>query len=93
MGQYDKALEEYGSALKVQEMLLPEDHPGTIRTLNNLAAVHAHREDLVRAKEYLVRAEETASRTFSTNHPIMSLIKTTKDLIDEKDGKHIDSQQ
>jgi hypothetical protein len=40
---------------------------------------------LIKAKEYLTRAEETAGRTLSTKHPMMALLGKTKDfMVDEE---------
>ncbi len=83
-GQYEEALQEYESALKLQESSLPGDHPDIARTLHNLAVVHVHRGNLVQAKEYLDRAEDTAGRTLSAKHPMMTLLGKTKDfMVDE----------
>jgi tetratricopeptide (TPR) repeat protein len=82
-GQYDLALVEYESALKIQELVLPGDHPDIARTLHNLAVVHFHLENMAQAKEYLERAEETAGRTLSAKHPMMSLPGKTKNFMVE----------
>jgi tetratricopeptide (TPR) repeat protein len=78
------ALEEYESALKIQESSLPGDHPDIARTLHNLAVVHAHRGNMDAAKEYLERAEETAGKTLSGKHPVMTLLGKTKNFMVEE---------
>ena len=84
-GQYDLSLLEYQGALELQEASLPGDHPDIARTLHNIAVVYAHRGDLIRAKEYLDRAEDTAKRMLSSKHPVMNLLGKTKNfLVDEE---------
>ena len=77
-GEYDLAKEEYENALKLQEQALPADHPDVARTLHNLAVVCSNRHDMEKAKEYLERAEETASHMLSAKHPLMIMLKQTK---------------
>lgn len=84
-GQYDLAAVEYKNALELQIGSLPADHPDIARTLHNIAVVYAHQGDLIQAKEYLERAEETASRMLSNKHPVMNLLGKTKNfLVDEE---------
>jgi tetratricopeptide (TPR) repeat protein len=83
-GDYEKAFEEYENALKIQEQSLPGNHQDIVRTLHNLAVVQAQRGNMEQAKEYLERAEATASRTLPSKHPIMTLLdKTKKFLVEE----------
>ena len=77
-------MREYDEALKLQEASLPGDHPDVARTLHNLAVVHAHRGDMDTAKGYLERAEDTASRTLSAKHPVMTLLSKTKNFMVEE---------
>lgn len=80
-GRLDLALVEYESALKLQQGSLPIDHPDIARTLHNLAVVYVQRKDFVKAREYLERAEETAGRTLSNRHPVMTLVSKTKNFM------------
>ncbi|CAF2356390.1 unnamed protein product [Rotaria sp. Silwood2] len=81
---YLKACEEYESALKLQESSLPSDHPDIARTLHNLAVVQTHLGNMELAKQYLERAEETATHTLTSTHPVMSLLTKTKAVMAEE---------
>ena len=81
LAQYDKALNEYQTALQIQEQLLPIDHPDIIRTMHNLAVIHIHLGSSPKAKEFLARAEETAVQMFSAEHPMMTLLGKTKEYL------------
>ena len=83
-GDHDMAFKEYSEALKLQETSLPADHPDIARTLHNLAVVQMHRDRVLEAKEYLDRAESTASRTLPVEHPLIVLLNRTKDAWTEK---------
>jgi Tfp pilus assembly protein PilF len=80
-GDYEKALEQYESALKIQESSQPSDHPDVAVTLHNLAVVQARQGNNNEAKEYLERAEEIAGQTLSLKHPFMTLLDKTKNLL------------
>ncbi|CAF4927761.1 unnamed protein product [Rotaria sp. Silwood1] len=81
---YSKACEEYEIALKLQQQLLSSDHPDIARTLHNRTVVQTHLGNIEQAKKYLKRAEEIASHTLSSKHPVASSIRKTKALMAEE---------
>ncbi|CAF1543817.1 unnamed protein product [Didymodactylos carnosus] len=49
--EYDKALENYGTALEIQLKSLPSNHPSLATTYNNIGAVHAEKGEYDKALE------------------------------------------
>ena len=78
---YQKALEEYGAALKLQQGSLSSDHPYIAQTLHNLALVHVRQKNIDETKICLKRAEEIAREYLPVNHPLMISIGQTKQLL------------
>lgn len=88
-GQYDLSLMEYQSALELQEASLPADHPDIARTLHNIAVIYSYQGDLIKSREYLDRAEDTAKRMLSNKHPVMNLLGKTKNFLVDEEKEHI----
>jgi tetratricopeptide (TPR) repeat protein len=80
---FDMALTEYENALRLQESSLPADHPDIARTLHNLALAHLHQGDADKYRESIERAESTAVRMLKKQHPMLTLLSTTKNAMVE----------
>ena len=68
-GEYEKALEYYGNALKAVESVLGSDHPDTAATYNNMAGVYQAWGEYEKALEYYGKALEIAEKVLGSGHP------------------------
>jgi tetratricopeptide (TPR) repeat protein len=80
-GEYDAALVEYHSAMKMLETTLPSDHPDRARSVHNIGLAYERQGDLEKATEYFDQAASIAERTLSAEHPLMNLIKKSRERI------------
>jgi tetratricopeptide (TPR) repeat protein len=68
-GEYDKAIEFYNKALKINEVKLGLDHPDTAATYNNLAGVYRAKGDYDRAIEFSKKALKIYDEKLGLDHP------------------------
>jgi len=69
LGDYNKALEYYGKALRIKESKLGKDHPDTATTYNNIAGVYWAKGDYDKALEYHGKALEIRESKLGKDHP------------------------
>ncbi len=87
-GEYKKALEWYGKALKIIEKGLGKEHPNTAKTYNNLAGVYDNQGEYEKALELYGKAQKICEKRLGKNHPHTKLvadnIQRLKERISEK---------
>ena len=67
-GHYTKAEPLYVRALEARERTLGREHPATLSSVNNLAALYYNQGDYAKAEPLFVRALEACERTLGREH-------------------------
>jgi tetratricopeptide (TPR) repeat protein len=74
IGDYDGARPYYEKDLEIRRKVLGEEHPDTIKSLNNLGALQQAIGDYNGARSYFEKALEICKKVLGEEHPTTSLI-------------------
>jgi serine/threonine protein kinase/Tfp pilus assembly protein PilF len=69
LGLYDQAQHQLEQALDLQRRVLPEDHPDTLSTMSNLAALYISNGKLPQGEPLAVHAVAARRRVLGEEHP------------------------
>ncbi|CAF1434047.1 unnamed protein product [Adineta steineri] len=73
LGDYGNAISYYEQGLKIQQKILPSDHPNLATTYNNIGSVHDNMAEYSNALSFHKKALEIQQKTLSSNHPDLAI--------------------
>ena len=87
-GKYDEGTRIAEAALEAQERTLGKEHPATLTSVNNLAALYDTKGETAKAEPLYVRALEARERTLGKEHPGTCLSAYNLAVFYKKQGKN-----
>jgi len=78
------ALKSFQTALKIYELVLPENHPEIAQAYNNIGMVFYRKKDYENAHKHLKKACEIAKKSLGEQHPTTQLYLKNLKMLEQK---------